>query len=116
MGVVGIGLEVRENYLLLPFNWFIGSVLGMMMTLGAAIGLSFILYKWLHVGGADIKAILCLSLLYASSPVFLVLVILYMCILAALAGLRWKNIPYIPPLTAGYLIVFLMFNFGGIIT
>lgn len=114
--VVGICVNVmllQQQYATLPSNWFFGYVLmmviGIMITLCAA---TILRYKF-YFGGADIKGILVVGLMYATAPWLILTTIFIACLSSTTIGIKYKTLPWIPSLTLGFLLAVILF--GGII-
>lgn len=116
LGVCGFSLgimEISDAYKTLPFNWFFGHLLFMLISLAACLLIALLAYFVFHSGGADAKAIICLGLLYPSDPLLLFFSLFLALICSMILHTRYKMIPFIPPLTLGYLETASLFLLGG---
>jgi Flp pilus assembly protein protease CpaA len=116
LGMSGVGLaiiEISDAYHTMPFNWFTGHLALMLVSVIACLIIALIAYFILHAGGADAKAIICLGLIYPSDPflLFLSLFLAFLC--SIILHTKYKSIPFIPPLTLGYLETAALFVLGG---
>jgi Flp pilus assembly protein protease CpaA len=112
-GLLLIGWDITNAYNTLPFNWFVGHLAIMLISITACAAISLIAYFVFHVGGADSKAIICLGLLYPSDPILLFLALFLAFLCSMILHTRYKSIPFIPPLTLGYMETTILFILGG---
>jgi prepilin signal peptidase PulO-like enzyme (type II secretory pathway) len=119
VSLVVLVLALAAGYRELPGNWFAGLVIISMVDVLAGLGMIWLLrFKLgMGLGGADVMALLCLSLGYAIMPFFVLAVILVGLVGISLVALskkfRGRRVPWIPFISAGYLVA--LFVYGGIL-
>jgi hypothetical protein len=115
-GILFLLLDLYGDLGSLPLNWFAGRVINIVISLAAGLSMIYLLRKFYGMGGADLMALLCLTIAYATVPYFMLVVvgvgIAGIALTWMLPGFRNKKIPWIPYIFAGYLSALLFL--GGI--
>ena len=102
--------QLMNEYRLLPLNWFIGFCLITVMGIMLSVIIAFLFQHKHMFGAADAKGIGIIGLMYASNPIILISTIFISCISSTVTGIKFKELPWIPSLTLGYLCSMILFG------